>query len=196
MLLGPPPRPPCLQSYCRASTRCRIPPPHHHTDAFSLFVSFLPVCAGGALLVAEMLLDEGGTSPPEVLLQSLNMLTQTHGRERKLSEYSHMLESVGFRNIQGKKTGGKVVSVQSFLREAGGGWGGPLHSPTVLEFRSIQGQTTGEQVCVQRIWGGGGYTATCWSLSASGTYRARRQVGGVCVQREGGGDRGLKGGRS
>lgn len=60
---------------------------------------------GGALLVAEMLLDEGGTSPPEVLLQSLNMLTQTHGRERKLSEYSHLLESVGFTNIQGKKTG-------------------------------------------------------------------------------------------
>lgn len=55
--------------------------------------------------MAEMLLDEGGTSPPEVLLQSLNMLTQTHGRERRLSEYTHMLESLGFRNIQGKKTG-------------------------------------------------------------------------------------------
>lgn len=63
------------------------------------------VCAGGALLLAEMLLDEDGTSPPEVLLQSLNMLTQTHGRERKLSEYSHLLESVGFTRVEGKKTG-------------------------------------------------------------------------------------------
>jgi hypothetical protein len=52
-----------------------------------------------------MLLDEGGTSPPEVLLQSLNMLTQTHGRERSLSQFKALLESVGFRNIQGKKTG-------------------------------------------------------------------------------------------
>lgn len=66
------------------------------------------MCTGGALLVAEMLLDEGGTSPPEVLLQSLNMLTQTHGRERRLSEYCHMLEAAGFRNIQGKKTGAQV----------------------------------------------------------------------------------------
>ena len=62
--------------------------------------------AGGALLVAEMLLDEGGTSPPEVLLQSLNMLAQTHGRERSLSQYRALLESLGFSNVQGKKTGG------------------------------------------------------------------------------------------
>jgi hypothetical protein len=52
-----------------------------------------------------MLLDEGGTSPPEVLLQSLNMLTQTHGRERSLSQYKALLKSVGFTNIQGKKPG-------------------------------------------------------------------------------------------
>lgn len=63
-------------------------------------------CAGGALLVAEMLLDEGGTFPPEVLLQSLNMLAQTHGRERRLSEYRVLLEEAGFRDVQGKKTGG------------------------------------------------------------------------------------------
>lgn len=60
---------------------------------------------GGALLVAEMLLDEGGTSPPEVLLQSLNMLSQTHGRERRLSEYATLLQSVGFAQVEGKKTG-------------------------------------------------------------------------------------------
>jgi hypothetical protein len=77
------------------------------------FVAAVPSCcagrSGGALLLAEMLLDECGTSPPEVLLQSLNMLTQTHGRERKLSEYSHLLEAAGFRNIQGKKTGAPAL---------------------------------------------------------------------------------------
>lgn len=62
-------------------------------------------CAGGALLICEMLLDESGTSPPEVLLQSLNMLAQTYGRERKLSEFCHLLETAGFRKIEGKKTG-------------------------------------------------------------------------------------------
>lgn len=56
-----------------------------------------------------MLLDEGGTSPPEVLLQSLNMLTQTHGRERRLSEYTHLLETAGFTHIEGKKTGGQTL---------------------------------------------------------------------------------------
>ena len=67
--------------------------------------------AGGALLVCEMLLDESGTSPPEVLLQSLNMLAQTHGRERKLSEYSHLLETAGFTKVEGKKTGSYLDAV-------------------------------------------------------------------------------------
>jgi hypothetical protein len=70
--------------------------------------------AGGALLLCEMLLDESGTSPPEVLLQSLNMLTQTHGRERKLSEYSHLLETAGFRRIEGRKTGSYLDAVIAF----------------------------------------------------------------------------------
>lgn len=76
-------------------------------------MSIGPACvlpSGGALLVAEMLLDEGGTSPPEVLLQSLNMLTQTHGRERRLSEYTHLLETAGFTKIEGKKTGGQILA--------------------------------------------------------------------------------------
>jgi hypothetical protein len=74
----------------------------------------LRMCAGGALLLCEMLLDESGTSPPEVLLQSLNMLTQTHGRERKLSEYSHLLETAGFRRIEGRKTGSYLDAVIAY----------------------------------------------------------------------------------
>jgi hypothetical protein len=61
-----------------------------------------------------MLMDESGTSPPEVLLQSLNMLTQTYGRERKLSEYSHLLETAGFRKIEGKKTGAYLDVVLAY----------------------------------------------------------------------------------
>ncbi|KAF6262802.1 O-methyltransferase-domain-containing protein [Scenedesmus sp. NREL 46B-D3] len=77
-----------------------------------LIHSRLPL--GGALLLCEMLLDEAGTSPPEVLLQSLNMLAQTHGRERRLSEYSHLLEAAGFRRIRGKKTGSYLDAVIAY----------------------------------------------------------------------------------
>eukprot|EP00775_Hariotina_reticulata_P007296 gene7296-7509_t len=72
----------------------------------------LPI--GGALLICEMLLDESGTSPPEVLLQSLNMLAQTYGRERKLSEYCHVLETAGFRKIEGKKTGAYLDAILAY----------------------------------------------------------------------------------
>jgi acetylserotonin N-methyltransferase len=64
-----------------------------------------------------MLLDEGGTSPPEVLLQSLNMLTQTHGRERKASEYCHLLETVGFTDIASRRTGTYLDVVLAYKRQ-------------------------------------------------------------------------------
>jgi len=59
----------------------------------------------GAVLVCEMLLDEDGCGPTETLLQSLNMLVQTGGKERKFSEYEAILKSVGFVDISCKKTG-------------------------------------------------------------------------------------------
>jgi acetylserotonin N-methyltransferase len=73
--------------------------------------------SGGALLICEMLLDEGGTSPPEVLLQALNMLTQTHGRERKASEYCHLLETTGFTDITSKRTGTYLDVVMAYKRQ-------------------------------------------------------------------------------
>lgn len=54
---------------------------------------------GGAVLVAEKLLDESGTKPLWALLQSLNMLVVTEGKERKFSEYKEILEMAGFRNV-------------------------------------------------------------------------------------------------
>jgi len=60
---------------------------------------------GGALLICEMLLDEDECGPISTLIQSLNMLVQTGGTERKFSEYKSMLEAVGFNNVNFKKTG-------------------------------------------------------------------------------------------
>lgn len=59
----------------------------------------LPV--GGAVLVAEKMLGENGTEPLWALLQSLNMLVVTEGKERKLSEYREILAQAGFVDIAG-----------------------------------------------------------------------------------------------
>lgn len=72
--------------------------------------------------MCEMILDEAGTSPPEALLQTLNMLTQTHGRERRLSEYCHLLETVGFIGVEGKKTGTWLDAIIAYKPTHGGGY--------------------------------------------------------------------------
>lgn len=54
---------------------------------------------GGAVLVAEKVLDESGTKPLWALLQSLNMLVVTEGKERKFSEYKEILEMAGFCDV-------------------------------------------------------------------------------------------------
>jgi len=56
---------------------------------------------GGAILIAEKLLDEDGIKPLWALLQSLNMLVVTEGKERRLSEYKEILETAGFHDVQG-----------------------------------------------------------------------------------------------
>ncbi|MCC6262612.1 MAG: homocysteine methyltransferase [Bryobacterales bacterium] len=66
---------------------------------------------GGAILLAELLLDEEKTAPLSGLLQSLNMLACTEGKERSLAEYRALLESEGFRDVQGHVTGGPVDAV-------------------------------------------------------------------------------------
>ncbi len=69
----------------------------------------LPV--GGAVLLAEALLNEEKTAPLSGLLQSLNMLACTEGKERNLAEYRSLLESEGFRDVRGAVTGGPVDAV-------------------------------------------------------------------------------------
>jgi acetylserotonin O-methyltransferase len=56
---------------------------------------------GGAVLIAEKLIDESGVAPIWGLLQSLNMLVVTEGKERKLTQYKEILTAIGFVNIEG-----------------------------------------------------------------------------------------------
>lgn len=58
---------------------------------------------GGGLLIAEKLLVEDKTGPRWGLLQSLNMLVCTEGRERTLTEYESLLSRAGFRDVQGMR---------------------------------------------------------------------------------------------
>jgi len=62
----------------------------------------LPV--GGALLIAEKILWEDRTGPRGALLQSLNMLVCTEGKERTFGEYSALLSNAGFMQIECVRT--------------------------------------------------------------------------------------------
>ncbi len=66
---------------------------------------------GGGLLVAEHLLDERKTGPPSALLQSLNMLVCTEGKERTLAEYTALLRDAGFSRVDAVKTGAPLDAI-------------------------------------------------------------------------------------
>ena len=57
---------------------------------------------GGGLLICELILNEDKSGPVFPLLQSLNMLVATGGRERTASEYKQLLEKHGFVDVQVK----------------------------------------------------------------------------------------------
>jgi acetylserotonin N-methyltransferase len=67
--------------------------------------------AGGALLVAEKLLEEDRSGPTSVHLQSLNMLICTEGKERTLTEYTALLRAAGFASVEGHRTGTPLDAV-------------------------------------------------------------------------------------
>ena len=67
--------------------------------------------AGGALLIAEKLLDEDKSGPIPAHMQSLNMLVCTEGRERTLTEYRGLLREAGFSSVEGRLTGKLVDAV-------------------------------------------------------------------------------------
>jgi len=66
---------------------------------------------GGALLVAEKLLDDDRTGPPWAVLQSLNMLVCTEGKERTLAEYAALLQEAGFNRVEGRRTNSPLDAV-------------------------------------------------------------------------------------
>jgi acetylserotonin N-methyltransferase len=60
--------------------------------------------SGGALLIAEKLLDDDRAGPRWAQMQSLNMLVCTEGKERTLAEYTALLQAAGFATIEGRRT--------------------------------------------------------------------------------------------
>jgi len=66
---------------------------------------FTKLPAGGAVLIAEMLLEDDGVGPVPANMQSLNMLVVAEGRERSLAEYRRLLEGAGFARVEGRRTG-------------------------------------------------------------------------------------------
>ena len=60
--------------------------------------------AGGAVLIAEKLLDDDKRGPRWAQMQNLNMLAIAEGKERTLAEYRALLEQVGFTQVMGAKT--------------------------------------------------------------------------------------------
>jgi acetylserotonin N-methyltransferase len=66
---------------------------------------------GGGFLVCEKLLNEDKTQPLAGAMQSINMLICTEGRERSLLEYETLLRSVGFSEVEGRRTGTPLDAV-------------------------------------------------------------------------------------
>jgi acetylserotonin N-methyltransferase len=69
---------------------------------------------GGAILIAETLLDDDKSGPLDSLLQSLNMLVCTEGKERTAGEYRELLERAGFGGVEAKRTGGALDAVMGW----------------------------------------------------------------------------------
>lgn len=61
--------------------------------------------AGGGLLVVERMLADDKTGPVPALMQSLNMLLCTEGRERTFGEFRALLEEAGFSSVEARSTG-------------------------------------------------------------------------------------------
>lgn len=66
---------------------------------------------GGALLLAEKLLEEDRSGPTPAHMQSLNMLCCTEGKERTLGEYAALLRQAGFAHVEGCRTGAPLDAV-------------------------------------------------------------------------------------
>ena len=66
---------------------------------------------GGALLIAEKLLNDDKSGPIPALMQSLSMLVCTEGKERSLAEYAALLREAGFGQIEGRVTSAPLDAI-------------------------------------------------------------------------------------
>src|SRR5262249_39401325 len=73
---------------------------------------------GGALLVAEKLLDDDKQGPRWAQFQSLSMLVCTEGKERTLAEYMPRLRAAGFGRVEGRRTDSPLDAVLA-VKEGG-----------------------------------------------------------------------------
>jgi acetylserotonin O-methyltransferase len=69
---------------------------------------------GGAVLIAEKLLHDDKVGPGWALMQDLNMLVCTEGRERTLAEYEGLLQQAGFGGVLGCRTSSPLDAVLAF----------------------------------------------------------------------------------
>jgi acetylserotonin N-methyltransferase len=67
--------------------------------------------SGGALLVAEKLLNDDKSGPRWAVMQNLGMLLYTEGKERTLPEYTALLRQVGFADVRGAVTASPLDAV-------------------------------------------------------------------------------------
>jgi acetylserotonin N-methyltransferase len=72
---------------------------------------FAALPSGGGILICEALVNDERNGPVYALMQDLNMLVCTDGRERTFAEYHALLEGVGFTNADYRRTGSLVDAV-------------------------------------------------------------------------------------
>ncbi len=72
---------------------------------------------GGGVLIVEALLDDDGLAPVPALMQSLNMLVCTEGKERSAAGYAALLESAGFSHVEARRTGAPLDAVLAIKKE-------------------------------------------------------------------------------
>jgi acetylserotonin N-methyltransferase len=71
---------------------------------------------GGAVLIAEKLLDDDKSGPRWAQFQNLNMLVCTEGKERTLAEYEALLKRAGFAEAIGCRTTSPLDAVLATKR--------------------------------------------------------------------------------
>ncbi len=67
--------------------------------------------SGGALLIAEKLLNDDKTGPLPAQMQSLSMLVCTEGKERTFAEYTALLRQAGFAHVEAKVTNAPLDAI-------------------------------------------------------------------------------------